>query len=85
MLASLLSPFLGSLFLRFCSEMVSAFLFGVGQFVLGLFFVVGSPVKQDKVLSVFVFRVFGGVRSVLGLLPETGSENCTERTHGGSG
>ena len=85
MLASLLSPFLGSLCLRFCSETVSIFLFGLGQFVLGLFFVVGSPVKQVKMLSVFVFRVFGGVRSVLVLPPQTGSETCTERTHGGSG
>ena len=54
-LASLLLPFWGSLSLRFCSEMASAFGFGIGRFVLGLFLVVGSPVKQDKMLSVFVF------------------------------
>ena len=46
---------------------------------------VGSPAKQDRMLSVFVFRVFGGVRSVLGLPPKKGSENCTGRAHGGSG
>ena len=60
MLASLLLPFWGSLSLRFCSEMVSAFGFGIGRFVLGLFLVVGSPVKQDKMLSVFVFLLLLG-------------------------
>ena len=54
-LASLLPPFWGSLALRFCLKMVSAFGFGIGRFGLGLFLVVVSPVKQDKMLSVFVF------------------------------
>ena len=35
--------------------MVSAFLFEIGLRVLGLLLVVGSPVQQDKMLSVFVF------------------------------
>ena len=35
--------------------MVSACFFKLGLSVLGLFLVAGSPVKQDKMLSVFVF------------------------------
>ena len=49
--------------------MASAFLFEIGLFVLGLFQVAGSPVKQDKMLSVFVFLFFAWVRYVLGSAP----------------
>ena len=44
-----------------------------------------APVKQDKMLSVFVFLFFAWVRSVLGLGLKKGTENRTERTLGCSG
>ena len=48
-------------------------------------FVVGSPVKQDKMPSVYCFLFFAWVRSVLGSRPKKERENRTERTLGCSG
>ena len=78
------TPFLGSLFLRFCSEMVSAFPFGLGRFVLGLLFCCFSC-KTGQNAARFCFLFFAWVRSVLGLCPKKGTENRTERTLGCSG
>ena len=79
-LASLLSPFLGSLFLRFCSEIVSAFPFGLGRFVLGLLICSGCSCKTGQNAVRFCFLLFAWVRSVLGWCPKKGTDNRTERT-----
>ena len=80
------SPFLGSLSLRFCSEMVSAFFFGLEiRFVLGLLFCCWFSCKTGQNAVRFCFLFFAWVRSVLGLRPKKGTENRTERTLGCSG
>ena len=79
-LASLLSPFLGSLFLRFCSEIVSAFPFGLGRFGLGLLICSCCSCQTGQNAVRFCFLLFAWVRSVLGWCPKKGTENRTERT-----
>ena len=77
---SLLPPFLGSLSLslRFWSEMVSAFWFGIGRFVLVLFLGVGCSWKTGQNAVRFCFLLFCLGSLCLRLVPQEGNR----KSHG---